>query len=152
MPHRLPPGGRVVGDTSYLAIQATSCYPLVVVKARESSSAWIGQARRGVLELCILRLVAARPRYGYELMTILSPWTQLAATDGTLYPLLRRLERSKDLKARWQESESGPPRKYYSITSAGLSVLGFMETEWTGLTRSVEQLQAENIEEARRYG
>jgi PadR family transcriptional regulator, regulatory protein PadR len=104
------------------------------------------------LELCILRLVAARPRYGYELMTILSPWAQLAATDGTLYPLLRRLERSKDLRARWQESEAGPPRKYYTITSAGLSLLGFMESEWTGLTRSVEQLQEENREEARSYG
>jgi PadR family transcriptional regulator PadR len=124
----------------------------VVMGEREASSVWIGQARRGVLELCILRLVAARPRYGYELMTILSPWTQLAATDGTLYPLLRRLERSKDLKARWQESEAGPPRKYYSITSAGSSLLRFMETEWTGLTRSVEQLQTENLEEARRYG
>jgi PadR family transcriptional regulator, regulatory protein PadR len=120
--------------------------------ARESAAAWIGQARRGVLELCILRLVAARPRYGYELMTILSPWTQLAATDGTLYPLLRRLERSGDMKASWQESEAGPPRKYYTITSEGLSLLGFMESEWTGLTRSVEQLQAENREEASIHG
>lgn len=104
-------------------------------------SEWTSQVRRGILEYCILLLISREPRYGYELVTILDQWESLAITEGTLYPLLRRLLKEKYIDSFWKESESGPPRKYYTLTSAGLQLLDTMSLEWNKLSGAVNQLE-----------
>lgn len=103
---------------------------------------WATQVRRGILEFCVLALVSVRPRYGYELVTELSRWEQLAASEGTLYPLLRRLQKEGQIEAFWQPSEAGPPRKYYRLTADGERTLRLMQAEWQKLTRAVDDLQS----------
>jgi PadR family transcriptional regulator PadR len=90
----------------------------------------------------VLTLISQKPRYGYELVACLRKWEQLAATEGTLYPMLRRLQKDGYITAEpWQESGSGPPRKYYHLTGAGEGLLRAMSSEWTELTRAVAQLR-----------
>ena len=107
---------------------------------------WTSQARRGTLELCVLTLISHRPRYGYQLITYLAKWEQLASPEGTLYPLLRRLRKDGFIAGEWQESDSGPPRKYYNLTKTGKELLALMSVEWEGLTRAVEELQYDGKE------
>ncbi|WP_238322715.1 PadR family transcriptional regulator [Gorillibacterium massiliense] len=103
-------------------------------------SEWISQVRRGLLEYCILQLISTKPRYGYELVTILDRWEPLAVTEGTLYPLLRRLLKDKYIDSFWQESEAGPPRKYYRLTPEGHSLLEAMSLEWGKVSDAVAQI------------
>jgi PadR family transcriptional regulator PadR len=102
---------------------------------------WLAQARRGVIELCVLTLIGKHPHYGYELATALSQWKPLAVPEGTLYPMLRRLQRDGVIGASWQESRDGPPRKYYHLTPAGAQLLESQRAEWELLTRSVGHLR-----------
>jgi PadR family transcriptional regulator, regulatory protein PadR len=107
-----------------------------------SARDWLAQARRGVLELCVLSLIAQAPRYGYELATALAQLGKpLAATEGTLYPLLRRLQREGVVEATWQESRDGPPRKYYHLSAAGQRMLQAQAAEWDELTQAVAHLR-----------
>jgi PadR family transcriptional regulator PadR len=101
---------------------------------------WITQARRGLLEMCVLALIAERPRYGYDLVSGLGRWEALSTTDGTLYPLLRRLQKDGHIAAEWQESAEGPPRKYYRLTAKGQGLLDRLEGEWGRLSQAVTQL------------
>ena len=92
---------------------------------------WLAQARRGVLELCVLQLIGQQPRYGYELTTMLAQFGQvLAASEGTLYPLLRRLQREGYVEATWQESRDGPPRKDSPPSPAGEQLLQAHLSAW----------------------
>ena len=77
---------------------------------------WTSQLRRGVLELCILRLLRHRPSYGYEIVTTLDAFGPLAAGENTVYPLLRRLKADHYLETFTRESPAGPPRRYYRLT------------------------------------
>ncbi|SFI96421.1 PadR family transcriptional regulator [Thermoflavimicrobium dichotomicum] len=104
-------------------------------------SEWITQVRRGILEYCILSLVAQKPRYGYEIASILQQWEPLAITEGTLYPLLRRLSKEKYITSTWQESSSGPPRKYYYLTESGKDLLEQMNREWNRLIHGVTEIR-----------
>lgn len=101
------------------------------------ASEWNSQVRRGVLELCILALIEKGPRYGYEIVTQLADEPQLAAGEGTVYPLLRRLRKDGWLDTFWQESAAGPPRQYYRLTPIGLSALTSMRNEWKELVQAV---------------
>src|SRR5438128_8864125 len=103
---------------------------------------WLAQARRGVIELCVLILIGKYPHYGYELAVALSHWKPLAAPEGTLYPMLRRLQRAGMIDATWHETRDGPPRKYYHLTPTGQRLLESQLAEWEELTRSVGYLQA----------
>jgi len=102
-------------------------------------SEWNSQVRRGVLELCILALVEREPQYGYEIVTRLSDAPQLAAGEGTIYPLLRRLKKDGWVETYWQESGVGPPRQYYRLTPVGHAALKAMQGEWTQLVASVNR-------------
>jgi PadR family transcriptional regulator PadR len=104
-------------------------------------SEWITQVRRGILEYCILLLVSDNPRYGYEIAAILQQWEPLAVTEGTLYPLLRRLLKEKYITSTWQESSSGPPRKYYYLTEEGKNLLKQMDHEWNHLIQGVMEIR-----------
>src|SRR5262249_40130671 len=112
--------GRGEGSVGgYLAPQGTLLYSV----GASAMDSWLAQARRGVVELCVLQLIGQRPRYGYQLVTKLAAWEPLATTEGTLYPLLRRLQREGSISAFWEESQDGPPRKYYQLTDAGVTLL-----------------------------
>jgi PadR family transcriptional regulator PadR len=102
---------------------------------------WLAQARRGVIELCVLALIAHAPRYGYQLATALAELGKpLASSEGTLYPLLRRLQREGLIEATWQESRDGPPRKYYHLSPAGQRLLQAQRAEWDELIQAVANL------------
>ncbi|UVI27912.1 PadR family transcriptional regulator [Paenibacillus spongiae] len=103
-------------------------------------SEWTSQARRGILEYSILLLISKKSRYGYELVTLLDQWEPLAVTEGTLYPLLRRLLKEKYIDSQWKESEAGPPRKYYSLTEAGHRLMEAMSLEWSKLSTAMNQI------------
>lgn len=103
---------------------------------------WNSQMRRGLLELCVLALLEERPDYGYQIVTRLSEVSPLAAGEGTVYPLLRRLRKLGWLDTFWRESDAGPPRQYYELTSAGGRRLEALALEWQALSSSVDALVA----------
>lgn len=94
---------------------------------------------RGVLDLCLLALLSDRPVYGYELTRRLAD-QDLLVSGGSTYPLLARLEKSGLIASESRPSESGPPRKYYSLTSKGRAALAEGRQEWLGLTHAIEAL------------
>jgi PadR family transcriptional regulator PadR len=100
-------------------------------------SEWTSQLRRGVLELCVLRVLRDQPSYGYEIVTTLSAFGPLAAGENTLYPLLRRLKTDKYLETYAVDSPTGPPRQYYRITARGRQRLTLLETEWTDMAAAI---------------
>ena len=108
---------------------------------------WLAQARRGVVELCVLLLLDHEPTYGYQLGAALRAWQPLAAPEGTLYPLLHRLTRQGVLDIVWREGDAGPPRKYYRLTDSGRQLLEAQLTEWHELTRAVAELRDRNNDE-----
>ncbi|OXM14649.1 PadR family transcriptional regulator [Paenibacillus herberti] len=102
---------------------------------------WTSQVRRGILEYCVLSLIGSKPTYGYELVTMLNRWESLAVTEGTLYPILRRLINEKHLESFWQESDSGPPRKYYRLTPQGQQLVENMAQDWSKIVEAVYQIE-----------
>lgn len=111
---------------------------------------WSSQIRRGTLELCVLALIASKPRYGYDLVAALERWEPLATSEGTVYPLLRRLQREGKVEGSWQESAAGPPRKYYRLTPHGRDLLGRMMADWAELSEAVGETLS--TEEAKSHG
>lgn len=106
----------------------------------------ITQMRRGILEFCIVSLLADQEIYTADLIKRLKA-ANLIVTDGTLYPLLNRLQKAQLLQYRWEESESGPPRKYYSLTEIGAVFLEQLDTAWLDITGSVESIRRGNQSE-----
>jgi len=100
------------------------------------------QMRKGVLEYCILSIIAGKEVYASDIITKLKD-AELIVVEGTLYPLLTRLKNDDLLSYRWEESKSGPPRKYYSITDPGKTFLEELDTDWNALVESVNKLRGE---------
>jgi PadR family transcriptional regulator, regulatory protein PadR len=94
------------------------------------------QMRRGVLELCILAIIAEREAYPSDIIQKLKE-SELIVVEGTLYPLLTRLKNDGLLDYHWQESNSGPPRKYFRITAEGVNFLQGLIESWNEMVRSV---------------
>ena len=107
-----------------------------------SETEWTSQLRRGVLELCVLRVLRDEPSYGYQIVATLAEFGPLAAGENTLYPLLRRLKTDKHLETFAVESPSGPPRQYFRLTQRGRQRLAALETEWTDMMRAVERCRS----------
>ncbi|HSV64616.1 MAG TPA: PadR family transcriptional regulator [Mycobacteriales bacterium] len=100
----------------------------------------ISQLRRGALEYCVLALLRDGEQYGFELVRTLSSIDGMVTSEGTIYPLLSRLRRDGVVETTWQESESGPPRRYYRLTDLGRrSLNGFVE-EWIRFRNAVDRL------------
>lgn len=97
------------------------------------------QMRKGILEFCILLISSKGKVYASEILQELKD-INLIVVEGTMYPLLTRLKNSKLLKYDWEESKSGPPRKYYSITKDGLVFLAELKKVWLGLDKSISEL------------
>jgi PadR family transcriptional regulator PadR len=100
------------------------------------------ELKRGSLELIALHLLASGEAYGYEIVSKLTEQTNgaLEVTDGTLYPVLYRLERAGFVAVRWETPERGVPRKYYRLTAAGREELGRLTEEWTSFTKAMTRL------------
>ena len=90
------------------------------------------ELKRGTIELVLLTLLADRERYGYEIVSAIEEWSggRLAVRDGTLYPVLYRLEEAGFIEPRWETPDRGVPRKYYRVTDAGRDELGRLTGEW----------------------
>ncbi|MFZ4542619.1 MAG: PadR family transcriptional regulator [Saprospiraceae bacterium] len=97
------------------------------------------QMRKGVLELCILSIIAEREAYPSDILEKLKT-SDLLVVEGTLYPLLTRLKDGGQLEYRWVESEKGPPRKYYQLTLAGREALIEMQQAWNELVAAVAKV------------
>lgn len=94
------------------------------------------QMRKGLLEYCILHIISREEVYASDMMEELKD-ANLIIVEGTLYPLLNRLKHAGLVSYRWIESESGPPRKYYSITEIGTAFLRELSETWKELDKSV---------------
>ncbi len=95
------------------------------------------QMRKGVLEYCILSLLNGHDAYASEILDKLKNG-RLIVVEGTLYPLLTRLKNEGLLNYRWEESKSGPPRKYYGLTELGQRFLSELDQTWDELQKAVE--------------
>lgn len=101
------------------------------------------QLRKGSLELAVLALLRAEPRYGVEIVEALAARPGLEATTGTIYPLLTRLKNQQLVETTWQESPVGPPRKYYRLTPRGSSQLDVQSQAWRRLAAAIDVLLKE---------
>lgn len=106
----------------------------------------IAQMRKGVLELCILSIIAQKDAYASDILAQLKS-SSLIVVEGTLYPLLTRLKNDGYTSYRWEESKSGPPRKYFQITQAGREFLEGLKADWIQLVESVSSVVQININE-----
>ena len=94
------------------------------------------QMRKGVLEFCILSILQGGDAYTSEILSSLKD-AKLLVVEGTIYPLLTRLKNAGLLSYRWEESTSGPPRKYYALTETGILFLKELNTTWNELNKAV---------------
>ncbi len=94
------------------------------------------QMRKGVLEFCILSVLKEKDAYTSEILDTLKT-AKLLVVEGTVYPLLTRLKNDGLLNYRWEESVSGPPRKYYGLTEIGQEFLTELNGTWTELSDAV---------------
>lgn len=97
------------------------------------------QMRKGVLEFCILSIIKLGEAYPSDIIDKMKS-ANLNILEGTLYPLLTRLKNAEFLTYRWVESNSGPPRKYFSLTDKGADFYHELETTWLELANAVEAI------------
>jgi PadR family transcriptional regulator PadR len=100
--------------------------------------ALLAQMRRGTLQYCVLSLLADEERYGFDLVRGLAQMDGMVTSEGTIYPLLSRLRRDGLVESTWQESPSGPPRRYYRLTEAGRTSLESFKLEWRRFRDAVD--------------
>nr|WP_321412072.1 PadR family transcriptional regulator [uncultured Allomuricauda sp.] len=94
------------------------------------------QMRKGVLEYCILSILKDEDKYASEILGALKD-AKMLVVEGTIYPLLTRLKNAGLLNYRWEESTSGPPRKYYGLTETGQLFLNELNGTWDELRNAV---------------
>jgi len=102
------------------------------------------QMKKGVLEYCILSILGSREAYPSDIISELKE-SRLLIVEGTLYPLLTRLKNAGLLAYRWEESTSGPPRKYYKLTEVGNDFLKELAKSWLELNNAVNSLTKKTI-------
>lgn len=101
------------------------------------------QMRKGILDYCILLIINKQAAYTSDIIEQLK-FSKLIVVEGTLYPLLTRLKNAGYLNYSWQESQQGPPRKYYELTDNGKKLLKDLEASWNDLTEVIEHLKTAN--------
>jgi PadR family transcriptional regulator, regulatory protein PadR len=106
------------------------------------------ELKRGSLELIVLHLLASGEAYGYEIVSKLTADTNgaLEVTDGTLYPVLYRLERAGFVTVRWETQDRGVPRKYYRLTDGGRDELARLRYQWTTFAKAMGKLLRQSKE------
>jgi PadR family transcriptional regulator, regulatory protein PadR len=106
------------------------------------------QMRKGVLEYCLLLVIARGDQvYASDILAALKS-SNMIVVEGTIYPLLSRMNRAEYLKYNWVESTAGPPRKYYSLTDRGREALKQMTDQWVAFTTSINELREANEQDA----
>jgi len=103
----------------------------------------IAQMRRGTLEYCVLALLRNERRYGFDIVRALAESDGMVTGEGTIYPLLSRLRRDGLVETTWEESPSGPPRRYYRLTKQGREALDAFEVEWERFRDAVDRFVSE---------
>ena len=98
------------------------------------------QMRKGILEYCILSILAKKDLYTTDIINALKD-NDLIVVEGTLYPLLTRQKNAGLLAYRWEESTQGPPRKYYALTEVGRAYLKELDQSWDSLINSVKSIK-----------
>jgi PadR family transcriptional regulator PadR len=106
-------------------------------KSLENATA---QMRKGVLELAIMLVIYKQQTYANEIISRLKE-AELTVVEGTIYPLLSRLRTAELLDYSWEESKSGPPRKYYTLTDKGKRFLKDYENQWQNLKKAITNLK-----------
>jgi PadR family transcriptional regulator PadR len=97
------------------------------------------QMRKGILEYCILHIISRGEVYASDMLDELTN-AKMIVVEGTLYPLLTRLKNAGLVEYKWVESKSGPPRKYFTLTSEGMQFLRGLTDTWTELTHSTQMI------------
>lgn len=100
----------------------------------------LAQMKKGILEFAILLSIAKKPAYASDIISDLKK-ADLIVVEGTLYPLLSRIKKAGLLDYTWVESLSGPPRKYYKLTTKGKQTLTQLELSWQELVGSITKLK-----------
>lgn len=96
------------------------------------------QLKKGTLELCVLSMLSRADRYGFELVGAIS--AEIEISEGTIYPLLKRIKDDGCVSTYLQESPGGPPRKYYRITDYGRQKLASLEDEWRNIAKGIDNI------------
>jgi len=96
------------------------------------------QLRKGVLELCVLTLLSRGDAYGYEIASRLMQ--DVGMGEGTIYPLMRRMQDDGLVSTYLVETSGGPPRKYYRLTDSGRATLAAQRSEWRNFQAAVEKM------------
>ncbi len=96
------------------------------------------QFKKGVLELCVLSILKQKNCYGYELVNDISQ--NITISEGTIYPLLRRMKSDGYVETYLQESQEGPPRKYYALTAQGEQARAALDVEWSSFVEKVNNI------------
>lgn len=98
----------------------------------------ITQFKKGALEICVLSLLNKKDCYGYEIVEIISRGIEVS--EGTIYPLLRRLTKEDCCSTYLKESNEGPPRKYYTITDEGINYYEDLLSQWKDFHNNVNYI------------
>ena len=104
------------------------------------------QMLKGVLEGCILEIIRKQETYAYEISKQLEKYGFGVISEGTIYPIILRLQKNELVKANLQDSNSGPKRKYYHLTEKGINTLNRFKDNWQEVNHAVNQLLMEGID------
>jgi PadR family transcriptional regulator PadR len=112
----------------------------------------ITQLRKGILELAVMGVLYHGRHYGYSLVRVISETASISLKDGTIYPILARLDRDGLVQSEWVESDQGPPRKYYALTPPGRQLFDALSQEFEVLVSLVQKkwTAAEQPEKSRK--
>ncbi len=137
----LPPIPNIspVYNCQYSTLRNIVLYAILSYMKENTSSSAHAQMRKGMLEFCTMLIIEKGEAYASDILKKLKT-ANLIVVEGTLYPLLSRLRAQELLDYSWEESKSGPPRKYYSLTSDGKKELKDMKGIWEELAQSINSL------------
>ena len=110
-----------------------------MIDAESYAKSLATQLRKGFLAYCVLKICSKKPRYTSDIIAALHA-ADLVVVEGTIYPLLSRMQREGLLSHEWQESEQGPPRKYYQTTVLGREVTAHLAKDITKLNETLKKI------------
>ena len=99
----------------------------------------VTQLRKGILELAVMGVLYHERHYGYSLVRVISETGSIDLKEGTIYPILARLDRDGLVRSEWVQSDQGPPRKYYALTPAGRQLFDALNQEFDLLVALVQR-------------
>ena len=103
---------------------------------------WSTQMRKGLLQLCVLKAMSGQRLYGYDIVRQLRKIEGLVISEGTIYPILSRFKRDGLVRTSLEESNEGPARKYYQLSTRGEKLLEKMKTSWQTIIQGVHNIQS----------